>query len=395
MLGIWVVFCLTELKRVLIGGVPVILVLHVAAVLYSAMWIAFCLSVCQDPGFLPRRNMLVSLTTSPDARQEMLRLAELYYGLRKTLPHTAHAPRPSAQPPPTSAWFETFSEKAECTGDVSAIEEFWSNIMADPQLKHLRFCHTCNILRPPLCSHCRRCDNCVFDFDHHCYWVGNCIGQRNHKAFVVFLLTALGVVCIFMALSAWDAGLVLHDIVHKNVFSENWWGRFVLWYTVVVVAVVIVSMLFCNLPVKASDAVFYIGLVALIAAWTCFAVYIHPLPWQPFVMLAITIALAFAILPAVCEQCLLIGYGLNMKQAAGISIAGPKPNHTRFALNRFLNFFYQSSPRTFAPFRARISCPSPGTSEDDTSEDGNAELDNQLKLLLGSRELSLICEASL
>lgn len=28
-----------------------------------------------------------------------------------------------------------------------------------------RECHTCNIMRPPLASHCRYCDNCVIGFD--------------------------------------------------------------------------------------------------------------------------------------------------------------------------------------------------------------------------------------
>jgi palmitoyltransferase ZDHHC9/14/18 len=57
----------------------------------------------------------------------------------------------------------------------------------DGHLTRLKYCATCNIIRPPRCSHCSDCGVCVERFDHHCPWVGNCVAKRNYREFIGFL----------------------------------------------------------------------------------------------------------------------------------------------------------------------------------------------------------------
>ncbi|KAJ2950335.1 hypothetical protein O0L34_g8565 [Tuta absoluta] len=71
---------------------------------------------------------------------------------------------------------------------VELSEGAWGRGGFEPQ----RFCSACLVRRPLRSKHCSVCNRCVAKFDHHCPWVGNCIGAKNHVYFVGFLVSLMG-----------------------------------------------------------------------------------------------------------------------------------------------------------------------------------------------------------
>ena len=59
---------------------------------------------------------------------------------------------------------------------------------SEADLADYRWCDFCNVYQPPDGAHCPDCNVCIAGYDHHCIWMGVCIGKGNMKSFVRFNL---------------------------------------------------------------------------------------------------------------------------------------------------------------------------------------------------------------
>ncbi|KAL8950964.1 MAG: hypothetical protein Q9222_003025 [Ikaeria aurantiellina] len=51
-----------------------------------------------------------------------------------------------------------------------------------------RFCKKCQARKPDRAHHCSTCRRCVLKMDHHCPWLATCVGLKNYKSFLLFLI---------------------------------------------------------------------------------------------------------------------------------------------------------------------------------------------------------------
>ena len=70
-----------------------------------------------------------------------------------------------------------------------------------------KYCTACQLYRPLTVSHCKKCNHCVEGFDHHCMFLGQCIGRRNHGTFYQFI------VLTFVSLVLYIAVCVSHLVI--------------------------------------------------------------------------------------------------------------------------------------------------------------------------------------
>ncbi|OAQ64983.1 palmitoyltransferase PFA3 [Pochonia chlamydosporia 170] len=78
----------------------------------------------------------------------------------------------------------------------------------------IRFCKKCQARKPDRAHHCSTCRRCVLKMDHHCPWLATCLGLRNYKAFLLFLVYTT-ILCLYAF--AVSATWVWSEVIEEEV----------------------------------------------------------------------------------------------------------------------------------------------------------------------------------
>ncbi|KAH8503174.1 hypothetical protein H0E87_014471, partial [Populus deltoides] len=102
-------------------------------------------------------------------------------------------------------------------------------------------CSYCNVEQPPRAKHCHDCDKCVLQFDHHCVWLGTCIGRGNHCRFCYFCVFLRWYIFEETALCLWTG--ILYITCLKANISRVWWKDAIMILLLVTLSIALIFLL--------------------------------------------------------------------------------------------------------------------------------------------------------
>ncbi|EJW02747.1 hypothetical protein EDEG_02856 [Edhazardia aedis USNM 41457] len=76
-----------------------------------------------------------------------------------------------------------------------------------------KLCADCHVFKNNFVSHCRYCDSCILERDHHCSWLNTCIASNNFNFFLCTIFTVL-ILCCYNIVRFPFVGYIVGDIFY-------------------------------------------------------------------------------------------------------------------------------------------------------------------------------------
>ena len=118
----------------------------------------------------------------------------------------------------------------------------------------LHLCPECMIIKTPRSRHCSVCNKCVERYDHHCPWINNCVGIRNHRPFMIFIISLvitmlgvfIGTIGELLAIESIETlgnNSLYYDLLPESLQIAKGWYLFFMWLILITIGFFLMPVL--------------------------------------------------------------------------------------------------------------------------------------------------------
>ncbi|VAI09228.1 unnamed protein product [Triticum turgidum subsp. durum] len=91
------------------------------------------------------------------------------------------------------------------------------DVIVNGTVVKVKYYHTYMLHLPPRFSHRSIYNNCVERFDHHCPWVGQCIGLHNYRLLYMFVFSTT-LLCLYVSGFCWVYIIKIKDAEDSSIW---------------------------------------------------------------------------------------------------------------------------------------------------------------------------------
>ncbi|CAK74064.1 unnamed protein product (macronuclear) [Paramecium tetraurelia] len=119
--------------------------------------------------------------------------------------------------------FSSIKTTLSCPTDDFLIQQVQHRRMGKPfnyeSQKLDSYCDICDAYVKENTKHCKHCNRCSQEFDHHCKWVNNCVGNKNYKIFIMMITTTM--LQLFYTAIVYIRIIKLYNTEHEKLLINN------------------------------------------------------------------------------------------------------------------------------------------------------------------------------
>jgi palmitoyltransferase len=98
-------------------------------------------------------------------------------------------------------------------------------IVPDGAEKQLKWCELCEWVIDARSAHCTSCKRCTIRVSHHCWFINNCVGEKNYASFIGLLISSAALLVIQL-ICVVQTAIFVHGDYSGFLKRSHWFANY-------------------------------------------------------------------------------------------------------------------------------------------------------------------------